>query len=168
MVTSQKSVTVGIGGDMSRDYIFRGFHPDENGSKTITLNGKKIKGEWVEGSLLSQSNKKSQTYIVTHDDLFIAMTGCAECDVAYFPRYQIEVIPETVGQYTGQTDVGKDKIFDGDRVILNEDFDEVFTIEWDEDTARFVIEGNGVCYDFDNVMDYQIQVVGNKWQEVEE
>ncbi len=151
-----------------REYLFRGFHPDENGIRTITLKGNKIKGEWVKGSLLSQSNNKSRTYIITHDELFIAMTGCDECDVAYSSHCQIEVLPETVGQYTGHTDIGKDKIFDGDRVIINEDFDEVFTVEWDEDTARFVIEGNGVCYDFEDVMDYQIQVVGNKWQEVEE
>lgn len=32
-----------------REILFRGFHPDENGTTTITLNGKKIKGEWVFG-----------------------------------------------------------------------------------------------------------------------
>lgn len=30
-----------------REHIFKGFHPCDNGTHTITLDGKKIKGEWV-------------------------------------------------------------------------------------------------------------------------
>ena len=32
-----------------REILYRGFHPDKNGTTEITLNGGKIKGEWVEG-----------------------------------------------------------------------------------------------------------------------
>lgn len=28
-------------------HLYRGFHPDENGETVITLNGEKIRGEWV-------------------------------------------------------------------------------------------------------------------------
>ncbi len=148
VVTSQKSVTVRIGEDMSRDYIFRGFHPDENGSKTITLNGKKIKGEWVEGNLFIAEEK--EYYEIVEGNKIV--------------RIHHNVIPETVGLWTGHTDASKTKIFDGDRVILNDNFDEVYTGEWDNDIACFVIEGNGVSYVFDNVRDDEIEVIGNKWE----
>lgn len=30
-----------------REHLFRGFHPDGNGTTEITLNGEKIKGDWL-------------------------------------------------------------------------------------------------------------------------
>lgn len=33
-----------------REILFRGFHGTENGAKTITVNGKSVRGEWVYGS----------------------------------------------------------------------------------------------------------------------
>ncbi len=136
-----------------RDIVYRGRRTDN--------------GEWTYGYLL-QDESITRAYVITWIEVkgFERTKEVTKLDL-YIQDF-VEVLPETVGQYTGHTDVDKDKIFDGDRVILNEDFDEVFTVEWDNETARFVIEGNGVCYDFDNVMDYQIQVVGKRWQGVEE
>ena len=137
-----------------REYLFRGFHPDENGSKTITLMGQKIKGEWIYWDCFGCSAKQ-----------FVRSVRHKNVPADYiFPS---GIIHETVGQYTGHTDASQTKIFDGDRVILNEDFDEMYTVEWDNDKACFVIEGLCISYDFDCVRNDEIEVIGTKWQEVE-
>lgn len=34
-----------------REILFRGFSSNEHGTKTITVNGEKVRGDWVEGSV---------------------------------------------------------------------------------------------------------------------
>lgn len=38
---------------MNRELLFRGFHPCD-GPETIVVDGEKVKGRWVEGSLLNE------------------------------------------------------------------------------------------------------------------
>lgn len=83
-------------------YLFRGFHSTDNGTQTITLDGKKIKGEWVYGSLIELGKKK---YICFADECHDIMNAGA---------LSFEVIPKTIGQFTGLLDKNKNKIFEDD------------------------------------------------------
>ena len=94
-----------------RELLFRGFHPCD-GSETIVVDGEKVKGRWVEGyvvrhpSAIQIGNDDSPWYIhvppVDPDD-----NGGV-----------FNVLPSTVGQYTGLTDRTGKRIFEGDTLKI--------------------------------------------------
>ena len=67
---------------------------------------------------------------------------------------------DTVGQYTGIRDRNEKQIFEGDIVDIFKN-EERGVIQWDEDTARFVISMSGVVADFDNYWGKDLEVIGN-------
>jgi uncharacterized phage protein (TIGR01671 family) len=127
-----------------RDVLFRGKRKDN--------------GEWVEGSLL-YDGEQNEAYIAE----------CFEDRSAYIR----EVIPETVGQYTGLTDKNGKKIFEVD--IVRYPDSEMFAsceeainegvVDWDEEvmcfyfTNRFVVDM--ADFDIENGRMIDVEVIGN-------
>ena len=91
---------------MTREHLFRGFHSDENGTTTITLNEKQIKGEWIEGDLLTDGID----YITA-----IRVHNANE----HRESALLAVHPETVGEFIGKTDKNGKMIFEDDIVTIN-------------------------------------------------
>ena len=117
-----------------RELLFRGFHPCD-GPETIVVDGEKIKGEWVEGwycmSVFGRWPLKD-TIIPDQE----ARDGCIE---------HIEVLPSSVGQYTGLTDKNGKRIFEGD-IISWPDWrndQRKAPVRYDDEWKRFCVWLNG-------------------------
>lgn len=80
--------------------------------------------------------------------------------------YIAEIDPETIGQYTGIVDKYGMKIFEGD--VVRYDYEEERGIvQWDNDTARFIITCSTFTVDFDSVCGEELEIVGNVYDNPE-
>ena len=124
---------------MNREILFRGK------AKTIKP------GEWIEGSLVN-------TY-----DWYTREQHCFIVDDDYQDHDEWEVIPETVGQYTGKDDCNGKPMFEGDIVKTN--LGHIQTIEWSDDYCAFVCIEKG--YDKPCQVDILDEIIGNRWDNPE-
>ena len=113
--------------------------------REILFRGKSIdNGEWVEGTIHFNgkyilSNKHRNNY---HE--------------------WVEIIPETVGQYTGMADKNGTNIFEGD--IVRESFKghgRIYHVFWDDDYFAFRAKGEDITYQLDEISPSHCEVIGN-------
>lgn len=116
-----------------REILFRGFHPCD-GLETVVVDGEKVKGRWVEGDVLSDSN--GDTYITAckftpmmpgfekRTTLPISCNHPEEwvlsVDVPVF-----KVLPSTVGQYINVDCFGT-KVFEHDVIAVEDEQGEIY------------------------------------------
>jgi hypothetical protein len=94
--------------------------------REIIFRGRRVEdGEWIKGDLVHNTIDAGSRKI----SIGIQEDGC----------YPVEVIPETVGQFTGKEDVNKKRIFEGD--ILKDDDGELFEVKF----GKLPLDKSGDC-----------------------
>ena len=127
--------------------------------RTIRFRGKRLDGEgWVYGSLWGGTNYS----FVTPENYGIGVDESTH----FLEAYVFEVLPESVGQWTGKFDINSVEIYQGDIVNSghlksDEWIPSIAVIEWDEDFAMFRQVLKGVNEGLEQLMDVPCEVIGN-------
>lgn len=117
--------------------------------REILFKGKRVdNGEWAEGC-----------FFKSWDKVFLLWGMTGDC-----PNME-EVIPKTVGQFTGLTDKNGKKIFEGD--ILLKGFEKVL-VKWNANQCRWGIYSNNyeICGFNESTQGY-FEVIGNIYDNLE-
>ena len=134
--------------------------------RTIKFRGKRLdNGKWIEGCFAEFVHP-----IDGDTKPGIQVTRCVPSSIDRFiPVYEtelVEVLPESVGQWTGKFDINGVEIYKGDIVNSghlksDEWIPSIAVIEWDEDFAMFRQVLKGVNEGLEQLMDVPCGVIGN-------
>ena len=89
-----------------RERIYRGFVPDDDGDRTIRIDGEQIRGRWVYGMPSTDGR-----YILDDFGRPYRLPGETHDTLSHSAHL---VVPETVGEWTGLTDRAGNKIYEDD------------------------------------------------------
>ena len=125
---------------------------------------RKDNGEWVEGYYVYDYCKN--IHLILRNELSTCLNAGSKPNREDWTLEPYEIDPDTICQYTGLTDKNGNKIWGNDILKLPGE-DGYFTCEWEEDTSRFVLNGDGLTVDFDNYYGYECEVIGNVFDNAE-
>lgn len=130
---------------MNRAIKFRG-QTRRTGEHIINMAGDKCKANWVYGGIFPQNN----------DGDFAIIYQQPECEKRV-------VYADTVGQYIGISDKKSKEIYEGDIVKIDGQ-QELFTVVWVCDTARFGLQSKTQLLYFEFGLGSKIEVIGNIYE----
>ena len=140
--------------------------------REILFRGKSIKtNQWIYGGF--HIWEKRQVCALSNDSLkddeisyVITVNSFADWNM---PRTMqaVEVIADTVGQYTGLTDRNGNKIFEGDIVNILTEYEEIGVIVYED--GGFIVCVDDFFIDFINNINGTdvVEVIGNKYDDPE-
>ena len=133
--------------------------------REILFRGKRIdSGEWVFGMPWIFKEKSC---------ICPWKKGMCKYDTGFFP---VEVIPETVGQYTGKRDTKNNRIFDGDIIRIKWrtlDLAENAVVRYDDRSCAYILNMRGAAWSYMSHLDAvymqieSFEVIGNMWDDPE-
>ena len=124
---------------------------------------RKDNGKWVEGYYIYHIKRTICPLgdsVKPEDEQHVIMQdGFSDWNM---PRNTVvyEINPDTLCQYTGLTDKNGKRIWENDIVELPDE-NGYFKCEWKKDAARFVLNGDRFTVDFDDYWEYEVEVIGN-------
>lgn len=140
---------------MSREILFK--------AKVMDSKGRLAEESWVEGYYAEMGTEENIKHYIIQNGALLKLFEKEEDNMCFI---DVEVDPETNCRYTGLTDKYNNKIWENDICTVAGE-DGYFIVEWDNDTARFVLNGGGLTVDFDNFYGYECEVIGNVFDDPE-